>query len=98
MEQRWEPRRDERLVVTINGRDNAGQFFTQEVVASSLSTRDALLSGIFREARPGDLVWIDYAGTKSRFRVVWLRDSELHQLIQAAVHFLKEEPCPWAKS
>jgi hypothetical protein len=98
MEQRSEPRRDERLVVTINGRDNHGQFFTQEAVASSLSTSGALLSGMCREVRPGDLIWVEHAGTKSRFRVVWLRDSESHQLIQAAVHLLKEELCPWAKS
>jgi hypothetical protein len=98
MEQRSEPRRDERLVVTIQGRDNAGQFFIQGAVASSVSTSGALLSGICREVRPGDLVWVEYAGTKSRFRVVWLRDSESHQLIQAAVHLLKEDPCPWAKS
>jgi hypothetical protein len=98
MEQRSEPRRDQRLVVTIKGRDNTGQFFMQEAVASSLSTSGALLSGICREIRPGDLVWVEYAGTKSRFRVVWLRDSESHQLIQAAVHLLKEEPCPWAQS
>jgi hypothetical protein len=31
MEQRTEPRRDERLVVTINGRDKIGQYFTQQV-------------------------------------------------------------------
>jgi hypothetical protein len=70
MEQRSEPRRDERLVVTIQGRDNAGQFFVQEAVASSVSASGALLSGICREIRPGDLVWVEYAGTKSRFRVV----------------------------
>jgi hypothetical protein len=89
MEQRSEPRRDQRLVVTIKGRDNTGQFFMQEAVASSLSTSGALLSGICREIRPGDLVWVEYAGTKSRFRVVWLRDSAIHHLIQAAIHVMK---------
>ena len=53
-----------------------------------------------RLVRPlsGSTTWVEYAGTKSRFRVVWLRDSESHQLIQAAVHLLKGDPCPWAKS
>jgi hypothetical protein len=64
MEQRSEPRRDERLVVTIKGRDNTGRFFIQEAVASSLSTSGALLSGICREVRPGDLVCVEYASNK----------------------------------
>ena len=98
MEERGEPRRDERLVVILNGRDKTGQFFTQQVVASNVSTSGALLSGISRELRPGDLIWVEHAGTKSRFKIVWVRDSESHQLIQAAVHLIKEEPCPWAKS
>jgi hypothetical protein len=97
MERRGEPRNDERLVLTVTGRDNTGQFFTQQVVASNLSRAGALLSGISRQLRPGDLLWVEHAGTKSRFKIVWVRDSESNQLIEAAIHLLKEEPCPWAK-
>ncbi len=91
-------RRDERIVVTLNGRDNTGQFVTQEVVAGSLSTSGALLSGISREMRPGDLIWVEHAGTKAHLKIVWVRDSESHHLIQAAVHLVKQERYPWAKS
>jgi hypothetical protein len=96
MEERNEPRKDERLVVTISGRDKTGQLFTQQVMASSLSRTGALLSGVSREVRPGDLIWVAYGSTKSRFKVVWVRDSESHQLIQAAIHLLKTETCPWS--
>jgi hypothetical protein len=97
MEQRDEPRIHERLVVTVQGRDKSGQPFTQEAVASSVSESGALLSGITRHVRPGDLLWVEHAGKRSRFKVVWIRDSETHQLIQAAVHRLEREPCPWSR-
>jgi hypothetical protein len=97
MEHRSEARKDERLVVTISGRDSSGQPFSQEAVATSISESGALLSGITRHVRPGDLLRVEHAGKTSRFKVVWVRDSESQQLIQAAVHRLGGEPCPWAK-
>ena len=75
----------------------SGQPFAQEAVATSISEVVLLLSGITRQVRSGDLLWIEHAGKRSRFKVVWIRDSESHQLIQAAVHRLEREPCPWSK-
>jgi hypothetical protein len=96
MEQRRAPRReDERLVVTINGRDRTGHYFSEQVIATSISRAGALLSGISRHMRSGDIIWVEHGGKKSRFKVVWVRDSESLQLIQAAVHLLNTEPCPW---
>ena len=86
MEKRGETRIDRRLVVTILGRDKSGQPFAQEAVASSISESGALLSGITRHVRPGDLLWVEHAGKRTRVKVVWVRDSESQQLIQAAVH------------
>lgn len=97
MEKRSEPRIESRLVVTILGRDKSGQPFAQDAIASSISESGALLSGITRHVRSGDLLWVEHAGKRSRFKVVWVRDSESQQLIQAAVHRLGAEPCPWAK-
>jgi hypothetical protein len=96
MEQRDQPRKEERLVVIIDGRDKSGHSFTQNAVASNLSKSGALLSGITKQVRSGDLIWVEHGGKRSRFKVVWVRDSESHQLIQAAIHLLKTEPCPWA--
>ncbi len=97
MENRSEPRRHDRLVVNILGRDKNGQPFTQEAVASSVSESGALLSGITRQVRPGDLLLIEHGDKRSRFKVVWVRDSESQQLIQAAVHRVDAEPCPWSR-
>src|SRR5205814_6943401 len=97
MEHRSEPRRHESLVVTIKGMDNNGESFTQNVVATGLSNSGALLSGITRAMRSGDLLWVQHGDRKSRFKIVWVRNSETPQLIQAAIHLMKTESCPWAK-
>jgi hypothetical protein len=97
MEKRGETRIDRRLVVTILARDKSGQPFAQEAVASSISESGALLSGITRHVRPGDLLWVEHAGKRTRVKVVWVRDSESQQLIQAAVHRADAEPCPWSR-
>jgi hypothetical protein len=97
MELRSEPRSNESLVVTINAIDKIGESFTQTVVATRLSNTGALLSGITRPMRPGDVLWVEHGGRKSRFKVVWVRNSETPQLIQAAIHLMKTESCPWTK-
>jgi hypothetical protein len=97
MEHRSEPRSNKSLVVTINGMDKTGESFTQNALATRLSKSGALLSGISRPMRSGDLLWVEYQGRKSRFKIVWVRNSETPDLIQAAVHLMNAEPCPWAK-
>ena len=83
------------LLVTIEGRDKTGHAFTQKVVATNLSQSGALLSGITKQVRTGDLIWVEHEGKKACFKVVWVGDSDSHQLIQAAIHLLKTELCPW---
>jgi hypothetical protein len=95
MESRFEPRRKMQLIVSVNGRDRAGECFTQEAVASSISRCGALLSGIAREIRVGDLIWVECAGRRARFKVVWIRNSESQQLTQAAVQLCSGENSPW---
>lgn len=95
VERRQEPRRRSDLAVRISGRDVNGEPFAQSVVASSISGGGALLSGLDREVRPGDPVWIEYQDRKARFRIVWVRDSESEQKTQAAVHMFENEECPW---
>jgi|SRR5678815_2670536 len=96
-EQRREPRKHECLIVTISGRDKRGHSFTQNVVANSISGSGALLSGITSLLRAGDLIWVEHAGQRYRFKVVWVRDSESSQLIQAAVQLMNSEQRPWSR-
>jgi hypothetical protein len=95
IEHRQERRTQIDLTVQITGRDVRGNPFAQSAVASSISGSGALLSGLAREVRAGDLVSIEYQDRKGRFRVVWAKSSQSEQKIQAAVHRLENEQCPW---
>ena len=72
-----------------------GELFSQGAIASSVSTGGALLSGITRQIRPQDVVWVEYSGRKARFKIVWVRNSESQQLTQAAVQLFSGQDCPW---
>ena len=95
VERRHESRTQADIAVRISGRDTSGDLFAQSAVASSISGGGALLSGIERKVRTGDLVWVQYEERKARFRIVWVRDSESGRKTQAAVQKLDHEECPW---
>jgi PilZ domain len=96
LERRQESRKQLDIAVRISGRDVSGEPFAQSAVASSISGGGALLSGMERQVRTGDLVWVEYEERKARFRIVWVRDSESGRKTQAAIHRLENEACPWA--
>ena len=81
--------------MSINGRDKMGVPFAQNAIASSVSICGALLSGISREMRSGDLIWVEFAERRARFRIVWVRNSQAQQLTQAAVQLLVGEESLW---
>jgi hypothetical protein len=83
------------LAVQVSGRDCNGTPFTQRVTASNVSRSGALLSGLSRGMRSGDLLWVEYEQRKARFRIVWVRDSQSGPKTQAAVQKLETEECPW---
>lgn len=96
VEHRQEQRARSDLAVQVSGRDTNGDAFSQSVSASNISKGGALLSGLSREVRSGDLIWVEYEGRKARFRIVWVRDSRSGLKSQAAVHRLEKEECPWS--
>jgi len=95
VEHRHEPRTQSGLPVRVSGRDCNGSTFTQVVTASNISGSGALLSGLSREMRSGDLLWVENQQRKARFRIVWVRDSQTGLKTQAAIQKLETEECPW---
>jgi hypothetical protein len=92
---RRELRIEANLVLTVWGVDTQGYRFLQEARARNLSLSGALLSGLEAELRSGDVIGILYAGKKARYRVVWVRESGNGQKVQAAVHRIAPDECPW---
>jgi len=83
------------ISVIVWGVDTKGERFVQETRACEISLSGALLSNLNIELRPGDIVGILYANKKARFRVVWIRLNDGSQKVQAAVHRIDPDICPW---
>jgi hypothetical protein len=95
IERRNEPRSAMELSVIVWGVDTKGDRFVQEARASEVSLSGALLSGLDVELRSGDVVGIVYVNKKARFRVIWIRMSDEGRKIQAAIHRIDPDVCPW---
>jgi hypothetical protein len=92
---RREQRSDANLPLTVWGIDTRGDRFLQEARARNLSLSGALLQGLNADLRSGDVIGILYAGKKARYRVVWVRESDNGLKVQAAIHRLSADECPW---
>jgi len=95
IDRRNEIRSSSELTVTVWGIDTKGERFLQEAQAREISLSGALLSGLEVELRSGDLVGILHHGKKARFRIVWVRYSDESRKVQAAVHRMDPDTCPW---
>jgi hypothetical protein len=69
--------------------------FLQEARAREISLSGAVLSGLDVELIAGDVIGILYAGKKARYEVVWVRQTDTFQKVQAAVHRVAVDDCPW---
>ena len=72
MDRRRQQRVSVELPVTIWGLDARGHPFTQSASLRTISGRGATLQGVSAQLRPGDVVDLQYHGTKAQFRVVGL--------------------------
>jgi hypothetical protein len=94
-ERRRELRKSIDLPLTVWGVDTKGEQFLQEVRARDISLSGALLSGLDVDLTSGDVIGILHAGRKARYRVIWIRYDESGDKLQAAVHRVAADPCPW---
>jgi len=83
------------LLVRVWGMGANGRAFFQNVYARNLTSQGALLSGIDHPLNQGDVIGVQLAEKKARFRVVSVRDAGLPQKIQAEVQLLNGQECPW---
>jgi PilZ domain len=95
IDRRSEPRTHANFAVTVWGVDTRGERFLQEVQVRDISFNGALLSGIEADLRSGDVIGVLYSGRKARYRVVWVRFDDGGDKIQAAIHRVEADPCPW---
>jgi hypothetical protein len=94
-ERRREPRTGLDFSLRVWGIDHDGRNFSQDVRARNVSISGALISQLDVEPRFDDLIGVEYGGKKARFRVVWVRNSGTAHKIQAAIHRVNGDECPW---
>lgn len=95
IERRSELRFATSISLSVWGVDTKGERFLQQVHARDISLSGALLSGLDWELRSGDVIGILYAGKKARYRVVWIRYDGAGDKMEAAVHRIAADACPW---
>src|SRR5260370_42357653 len=72
MDRRSQQRVSVELPVKICGVDANSRPFTQPASLRTISGRGATLQGVSAQLKPGDVIDLQYKGTKAQFRVVWL--------------------------
>lgn len=72
MDRRRQPRVFVELPVQIWGMDADCRPFTQMASLRTISGRGATLQGVSAHLKPGDVLDLQYQGTKAQFRIVWL--------------------------
>jgi hypothetical protein len=95
VDRRHESRTPIDLPLTVWGIDTKGERFLQEARACDISLSGAMLSGIDADLSSGDVIGILYAGKKARYRVIWIRYDATGDKMQAAVHRIAPDACPW---
>jgi hypothetical protein len=95
IDRRRESRTLANFAITIWGVDIKGERFLEEVWVRDISLSGALVYGIAAELRSGDLIGVLYLSRKARYRVVWVRYDDGGDKVQAAIHLLQPDVCPW---
>lgn len=95
VDRRKEERSRSDLTLVVWGIDTRGERFAEQAQAHDISLSGALLTDLDVDLRSGDVIGILYSNRKARFRVVWVRRDGIHRKLQAAVHRVESDACPW---
>ncbi|NIV35492.1 MAG: hypothetical protein GWN58_40390 [Anaerolineae bacterium] len=95
MGRRYEPRLARELPVRVRGKDRYGNPFVQEVQTLDVSRRGARLDGVACLERPGQIIEVQRAREKARFRVAWVGQLGTSQADQIGIFCLEPGKCIW---
>jgi PilZ domain len=95
MGNRYEPRAQVRLSVTVYGIDADGNPFRQTANVCDVSRRGARLSGIGCLRGPGETIEVEYGGKKAKFFVVWVGLPGTEDDSHIGIRLLERNKCIW---
>jgi len=83
------------LELRVWGMGADGRVFSQAARTRNVSMGGALLSGIERDLKIGDIIGVQRGEKKARCKVVWTNNTASIQKIQVGVQLLRKHECPW---
>jgi len=92
---RRELRKKVALSVRIFGTDATGRIFSEAVSTVNVSYEGALLNGVNRPIKPGEIIGLTYGKNKARFRVQWAGQPGTAQEGQIGVQHVGPPQCVW---
>jgi len=95
MDRRSQQRVIVELPVQIWGVDVHARPFFQPASLRTVSGRGATLQGITAQLKPGDVLDLQYQGTKAQFRVVWLGKPGTEMQGEVGVENLSKDVYLW---
>jgi hypothetical protein len=95
MDRRRKRRVTAHLPVRVWGMDAKAQPFMQLARVKNISIRGALLQGMLRTVKPGEVVQVQFGEEQAQFRVVWAGRKGTPAEGQLGVEALPTEPSIW---
>lgn len=95
MDHRQKPRVTALLPVRVWGLDAHSLPFTQDVTLKNISGGGAVLQGMLRRVRPGELLELQVGDERTQFRVVWVGLAGTRTDGEVGIQFLTAHPGIW---
>ncbi len=95
MDRRRQPRVSVELPVKIWGMDANSRPFVQPASLRTISGSGATLQGVTVQLKPGDLLDLEYKGSRAQFRVVWLGKSGTQMQGEVGLENLSKDVLLW---
>ncbi len=90
-----EQRKQVALTVRIFGTDSTGHVFSDSVSTVNVSFEGAMLSGVHRPIKVGEIIGLTYGKNKARFRVQWVGQSGTPNQGRMGVQNVMPTSCIW---
>ncbi len=90
-----EQRKQVALTVRIFGTDSTGHVFSDSVATVNVSFEGAMLAGVKRPIKPGEIIGLTYGKNKARFRVQWVGEPGTPNQGRMGIQNVMPTSCIW---
>ena len=97
MPERCEKRLVISLPVRVYGIGSDGKAFNQDAITVDVTRDGAQIKGVQQIRSSGEIVGVQYADEKARFKVVWVGEAGSERAGRIGVQAIEREKCPWSR-